>query len=91
EATAKVVAGGSGGSAHVIASASLHGVTVTGTPTQVHNVEVWAKGLSESLSQMVRVTVTMYTVTLNSSENYAFNPQVAFQKAASVYGLSLGG
>jgi type IVB pilus formation R64 PilN family outer membrane protein len=90
--TAKTVAGGSGpGAAQISASASLGGVTVTGTPTQVRHVEEWAKSLSDNLSQMVKITVTLYTVTLNAEDNYAWNPQVAFNKLSSVYGLSLGG
>ncbi len=90
--TAKVVAGGSGpGAALVVASASLGGVTVTGTPTQVHHVEEWARALSDNLSQMVKVTVRLYSVTLNNEDNYSWNPDIAFQKLGSIYGLSLTG
>jgi type IVB pilus formation R64 PilN family outer membrane protein len=90
--TAQTVAGGTGaGAAIVTASASLGGVTVTGTPTQVRHVEEWARGLSDNLSQMVKVSITLYTVNLNNEDNYAWNPQIAFNKLASAYGLSLSG
>jgi type IVB pilus formation R64 PilN family outer membrane protein len=93
ELTAQTVAGGKGqtGAAIVTASASLGGVTVTGTPTQVRQVEEWARGLSDNLSQMVKVTITLYTVTLNNEDNFSWNPQIAFNKLSSAYGLSLSG
>ena len=91
--TAQTVAGGKGqvGAAIVTASAALGGVTVTGTPTQVKHVEEWARNLSENMSQLVKVSITLYTVTLNNEDNYSFNPNIAFQKLASAYGLSLAG
>lgn len=91
--TAQTVAGGKGqsGAAIVTASAALGGVTVTGTPTQVRHVEEWARNLSENMSQLVKVSITLYTVTLNHEDNYSFNPNIAFQKLASAYGLSLAG
>jgi type IVB pilus formation R64 PilN family outer membrane protein len=93
ENTAQTVAGGKGqtGAAIVTASASLGGVTVTGTPTQVRHVEDWARGLSDNLSQMVKVSITLYTVNLNHEDNYSWNPQLAFNKLSSAYGLSLSG
>jgi type IVB pilus formation R64 PilN family outer membrane protein len=91
--TAQTVAGGKGqsGAAIVTASAALGGVTVTGTPTQVRHVEEWARNLSENMSQLVKVSITLYTVTLNHEDNYSWNPDLAFQKLGSAYGLTLVG
>ncbi|BCF95426.1 hypothetical protein [Paraburkholderia largidicola] len=91
--TAQTVAGGKGqqGAAIVTASAALGGVTVTGTPTQVRHVEEWARSLSENMSQSIKVTITLYTVTLNREDNYAFNPDVVFNKLGSGNLLSLSG
>lgn len=92
ETTAKTVAGGSGpGAAIITASESLGGITVTGTPTQVRRVEEWARNLSDNLSQMVKVSVTLYTVTLNNEDNYSWSPDVVFNKLGSAYGFNLSG
>jgi type IVB pilus formation R64 PilN family outer membrane protein len=88
--TAKTVAGQSGGGAAEIAiEPSLGSITVTGSPTQVKNVEQWAKGLSDKLSQQVMVTVSVYSVDLSNEDNYSWSPTLLYQKLSSVYGLSL--
>jgi len=92
EKTAKTVAGRSGGAdADVSAQPALSSITVTGSPTQVKNVEEWVKGLSDKLSQQVLISVSMYSVDLSNEDNYSWNPSVIFNKLSSVYGLSLAG
>ncbi len=85
EKTAETVASG----ATVIANASLGSLTVTGTPTQVHNVEEWAKSLADNLSQQVSITVHIYDVQISNEDNYAWNPSVVFNTLSS--GLTFGG
>jgi type IVB pilus formation R64 PilN family outer membrane protein len=87
EKTAKTVAGG----AQVVANASLGSITVTGTPSQVRNIEEWAKGLTDTLSQQVAITVEMYTVSLTSDDTYNWNPNVIFKNMSTKYGLALTG
>jgi type IVB pilus formation R64 PilN family outer membrane protein len=88
--TAKTVAGESGGGAAAIAiEASLGSITVTGSPTQVKNVEQWARGLADKLSQQVMVTVSVYSVDISNEDNYSWSPTLLYQKLSSVYGLSL--
>ncbi|KAH0436573.1 hypothetical protein KCU90_g4134, partial [Aureobasidium melanogenum] len=88
--TAKTVAGESGGGAAAIAiESSLGSITVTGSPTQVKNVEQWARGLADKLSQQVMVTVSVYSVDLSNEDNYSWSPSLLYQKLSSVYGLSL--
>lgn len=85
EKTAKTV----GGSAMVIANASLGSLTVTGTPTQVRNVEEWVKNLSDNLSQQVAITVHVYRVKVTNEDNYNWNPSVVFKNLSAKYGLTL--
>lgn len=87
EKTAKTV----GGNAQIVANPSLGSVTVTGTPTQVRNVEEWVKNLSENLSQQVSITVRIYKVKVTREDNYNWNPSVVFNSLSSPYGISLTG
>ena len=90
EKTAKTVAGKSGEvDADVSAQPALSSITVTGTPTQVKNVENWVRGLSDKLSQQVLISVSVYSVDLSNEDNYSWNPSVIYNKLSSVYGLSL--
>lgn len=92
EKTGKAVAGTSAGrSAQVIANASTGSITVTGSPVQVRNVEEWVRGLSDSLSQQVAITVTVYSITRHKEDNYQWDPTVIFKKLSSTYGFSLSG
>ncbi|MFA6231063.1 MAG: secretin N-terminal domain-containing protein [Rhodanobacter sp.] len=88
EQTVKTVAGSD---AQVAVDPSFMSVTVTGTPMQVHNVEVWVKGISDHTSQKVLITMQTYRVTL-SKEDYAnWDPQAIIKKMSSAYGFSLTG
>lgn len=89
-ATAKTVAGSSGsGAAEISAEPSLASITVTGTPTQVKNVESWVKGLTDKLSQQVLISVSVYSVNLSNEDNYSWSPSVIYNKLSTMYGLSL--
>jgi len=85
EKTAQTVAIG----ATVAVSSSLGSVTVTGTPTQVRNVEEWVRGVSDNLSQSVAITVDVYTVKGNAEDNYSWDPTVLFSSLTSKYGFKL--
>lgn len=85
EKTAKTV----GGSAQVVANASAGSLTVTGTPTQVRNVEEWVKNLSDNLSQQVAITVHVYKVKVTNEDNYNWNPSVVFKSLTANYGFTL--
>ncbi len=85
EKTAKTV----GGNAMVIANASLGSLTVTGTPTQVRNVEEWVKNLSDNLSQQVAITVHVYRVKISNEDNYNWNPSVVFKNLSANYGITV--
>lgn len=87
EKTAKTVAG----SAQVVANPSAGSLTVTGTPTQVRNVEEWVKNLSDNLSQQVAITVHVYKVKVTNEDNYNWNPSVVFNSLSAKYGLALSG
>ena len=88
--TAKTVAGSSGGGeAHVSAEPTLGSITVTGSPTQVKNVEAWTKGLTDKLSQQVMISVSVYSVDLSNEDNYSWDPTVLYSKVSNMYGLSL--
>ena len=86
DATVKTVAGGD---AQVATNPSYMSVTVTGSPSQVKNVEVWAKGMSDHFSQMVLITLKTYIVTLSSEDNYNWSPSTIVNKMSSAYGFSL--
>jgi type IVB pilus formation R64 PilN family outer membrane protein len=79
EKTAKIV----GGNAQVIANPSIGSLTVTGTPTQVRNVEEWAKNLSDNLSQQVSITVHIYKIKMTNADNYNWNPSVVFSSLSA--------
>lgn len=85
EKTAKAV----GGSAQVVANASVGSLTVTGTPAQVRAVEEWIKGLTEQLSQQVAITVRMYRIKVTKEDTYNWDPSIVFKKAAGTYGFTL--
>ncbi|MGF6604517.1 type IVB pilus formation R64 PilN family outer membrane protein [Paraburkholderia sp. GAS448] len=89
-ATAKTVAGSTGsGAAEISAEPSMASITVTGSPTQVKNVESWVKGLTDKLSQQVLISVSVYSVTLSNEDNYSWSPSVIYSKLSTMYGLSL--
>ena len=83
EKTAQTV----GGSAKVVANSSLGSLTVTGTPSQVRNVEEWAKTLAENLSQQVSITVNIYSVNVKNEDNYNWSPSVVFKSASGTIDL----
>lgn len=68
-------------------------VTVTGSPTEVRQVEEWVKAYNRISSQQVQVTMDVYKVQLNDEDNYGINPQVVFQnlngRGFSISGLQL--
>ena len=79
EKTARTV----GGSAQVVANASLGSLTVTGTPTQVRDVGEWAKSLAENLSQQVSITVNIYNVNVTNEDNYSWSPSIVFKSMSA--------
>lgn len=88
--TARTVAGASGGGlAEISAEPAQGSITVTGSPTQVKNVEAWAKGLTDKLSQQVLISVSVYSVNLSNEDNYGWSPTVLYSKLSTMYGLSL--
>lgn len=86
--TVKTVAGSD---AQVAVDPSFMSVTVTGTPMQVHNVEVWVKGISDHTSQKVLITMQTYRVTLSNEDYIDWNPQTIIKKMSSAYGFSFTG
>lgn len=80
ETTAKVV----GGVANVAINAAAGSITVTGSPAEVRHMEDWVKTLSDQLSQQVQIDVNIYTVAVNSEENYSWNPSVIFKSAGNL-------
>lgn len=83
--TAKTVGGG----AQIAINASMGSLTVTGTPSQVHNVEEWVKVLTDNLSQQVAITVNIYNVKVTNEDNYNWNPSVVFKTLGT--GVALTG
>lgn len=79
------------GGAPVAVNPGLGSISVTGTPNQVRHVEDWVKSLTDSLSQMVAITVRMYSVKLNSQDNYGWSPDVVFKGLKTQYGFNLTG
>jgi type IVB pilus formation R64 PilN family outer membrane protein len=47
-------------------------------------METWVKTLSDQLSQQVQIDVNIYTVAVNSEENYSWNPSVIFKSAGNL-------
>lgn len=80
-----------GGSAQVVASPSVGSLTVTGTPTQVRNVENWVKSLADNLSQQVAISVHVYRIRVAKEDNYNWNPSVVFSSLSAKYGFTLTG
>lgn len=80
ETTAKVVGKG----AEVAINAAAGSITVTGSPAEVRHMETWVKTLSDQLSQQVQIDVNIYTVAVNSEENYSWNPSVIFKSAGNL-------
>jgi len=80
-----------GGSAKIVGNASVGSLTVTGTPTQVRNVEEWAKSLSDNLSQQISITVHIYKVKTTNEDNYSWNPDVVFKPFGDKYGYNFVG
>ncbi len=88
EQAVKTVAGSD---AQVAVDPSFMSVTVTGTPMQVHNVELWVKGISDHTSQKVLITMQTYRVTLSNEDYIDWNPQTIIKKMSSAYGFSFTG
>jgi type IVB pilus formation R64 PilN family outer membrane protein len=70
---------------------ALGSVSVTGTPNQVRRVEEWAKTLADSMSQMVAITIHMYSVKITAQDNYGWTPDVIFKGLKTQYGFNLAG
>lgn len=87
ERTAKIVASG----AQTATNPSANSITVTGTPTQVRNVEEWVKNLTENLSQQVSITLDVYTVKVKAQDAYNWNPNVVFKSLSGKFGVNLSG
>lgn len=77
------------GSAKTAVNRSVGSVTVTGTPTQVRNVEEWIKNLSDNLSQQVAITFDIFTVQVKAEDSYGWNPSVMFNSLSGKYGFTL--
>ncbi len=88
EKTVKAVAGSD---AQVAVDPSFMSVTVTGTPMQVHNVELWAKSISDHTSQKVLITMQTYRVTLSKEDYVNWDPQAIYSRMSSAYGVALTG
>lgn len=93
EKAAKTVAGisSNGSSAQVVASPALGSITVTGSPVQVRNVEEWARGLADNLSQQVAITLSIFSVNVNNADNYQWDPTIIFSKMTTNLGVSITG
>lgn len=87
EKTAQTVAG----TARTAVSRSAGSVTVTGTPTQVRNVEQWIKTLSDNMSQQVSITLDIFTVNVKAEDSYSWNPAMVFNSLSGKYGFTLSG
>lgn len=85
--TAETVAAGG----KVDVNPSAGSVTITGTPTQVRNIEEWVKPLTDNLSQQVSITLDAYTVKIKAEENYNWNPSVLFKSLSGKFGVNLSG
>lgn len=85
--TAKIVASGG----LTATNPSVRSITVTGTPTQVRNVEDWVKDLTQNLSQQVSITLDVYTVKVKAQDAYNWNPNVVFKSLSGKFGVNLSG
>lgn len=85
--TAETVAAGG----KVDVNPSAGSVTITGTPTQVRNIEEWIKPLTDNLSQQVSITLDVFTVKVKAEENYNWNPNVLFKSLSGKFGVNLSG
>ncbi|WP_394475138.1 secretin N-terminal domain-containing protein [Ralstonia mannitolilytica] len=85
--TAETVAAGG----KVDVNPSAGSVTVTGTPTQVRNIEEWIKPLTDNLSQQVSITLDVFTVKVKAEDNYNWNPSVVFKSLSGKWGVNLTG
>lgn len=86
-ATATAIAPGASVAINKVAGS----LTVTGTPAQLHHIESWVKVLSAQLSQQVAIHVSIYSVNLNTEDNYTWDPTVVFKSAAGIWNYSLTG
>lgn len=86
ETTAKTVGKG----ADVAVNAAAGSITVTGSPAEVRHMEQWVKTLSDQLSQQVQIDIDIYTVSVDSEENYSWNPSVIFKSAGNL-GFNVAG
>lgn len=84
---AKVISGG----AAIAGGSSTGTISVTGTPAQVRRVADWVKTLTENASQMVAITIRMYSVKLTGEDNYGWSPDLVFKGLKTQYGFSLTG
>ena len=86
ETTAKTVGKG----ADVAVNAAASSITVTGSPAEVRHMEQWVKTLSDQLSQQIQIDIDIYTVAVDSEENYSWNPNVIFKSAGNL-GFNVAG
>lgn len=86
EITAKTVGKG----ADVAVNAAAGSITVTGSPAEVRHMEQWVKTLSDQLSQQIQIDIDIYTVAVDSEENYSWNPNVIFKSAGNL-GFNVAG
>jgi type IVB pilus formation R64 PilN family outer membrane protein len=84
--TAKTIAGPT---AQVATNPAAGSVTVTGTPSQVRQVESWAKDYADQLSQQVELRVTVYSIKLTNEEYYNWNPSVVFKSTTGTTNYSI--
>lgn len=88
-------AGGSGTNLNVptsVATDPASGqVIVTATPPELDAVDRYMKPLNQDLAKNVLIDLHIYSVQLNSGNNYGLNLSAAFSEVASRYGLSFTG
>ena len=88
-------AGGSGTNLNVPTSVaenpSAGQIVVTATPPELAAVAQFMRPLNEDLSKNVMIDLHIYSVQLNSSNNYGLNLNAAFNEVASRYGLTWSG
>jgi type IVB pilus formation R64 PilN family outer membrane protein len=90
EKTARIVAGANNGvEAKVSANKALGLLTISGSPSQVKNVEQWAKKVVENMSKQVAITATVYQVDITNEDYFQWDPTIIFNKMSSAYSLNL--